>query len=41
MSLKDPAWALIVERWPHLPEQIKAAVLQLIQVRDRVDPMEE
>jgi hypothetical protein len=28
---KDPELALIVERWPKLPEHIKAAVLALVR----------
>jgi hypothetical protein len=31
LSQKDPDLALVVERWPNLPEHIKAAVKALIK----------
>jgi hypothetical protein len=31
---KDPDLALVVERWPNLPEHIKAAIKALIQTNN-------
>jgi hypothetical protein len=31
LAEKDPDWALVVKRWPELPEHIRAAIKALIQ----------
>jgi hypothetical protein len=35
LSPKDPDLAMVVERWPDLPEYIKAAVKALIQANSK------